>query len=77
MGIFQVVRNFQDLHESFFGSKFSMLALTDGDCDIKPTGVDSLLAGKQLSTFVEAKVEACRVGKTPYRLTFVSMKIMF
>jgi hypothetical protein len=63
MGIFQVVRNFQDLHQSFFSGPMTMLAFTDGDCDIKPTGVDSLLYGKQLSTFVEAKLEACRVGE--------------
>ena len=66
MGIFQLARNFQDMHESFFRNSFSMLAFTDADCDIKPTGVDSLLYGKQLETFVEAKIEACRVGEKPY-----------
>ena len=60
MGVFQIVRSFQDLHATFFQPlRISMLE----SCNYTPVGVDSLLNGEELGSYVAAGVEGCRVGK--------------
>ena len=65
MGVFDLVRNLQQLHASFFQQSAPQLSMLES-CDYTPVGVDSLLNGSELESYIASGAEGCRVGKFSY-----------